>query len=59
MQLGKGFYTWLENTRQTRSKQRILRKAMVYMLKNQLQRAFRTWVANHYAKIQGELDGKL
>jgi len=34
MNLGRGFYTWLENTRQTRAKQRVLRKAVIYWSKN-------------------------
>lgn len=59
MQMGRGFYTWLDNTRQTRQKQRDLKKVLIYWVKNQLQRAFRTWADNHYATIQGEMDTKL
>ena len=43
MQLGRGFFTWLENTRQTNQKKRTMRKVLIYWMKNQLQRAFRTW----------------
>ena len=43
MQLGRGFYTWLENTRETNQKKRTMRKVLIYWMKNQLQRAFRTW----------------
>jgi len=59
MQMGRGFFTWLENTRQTRQKQRTLRKVTTYWTKNQLQRAFRTWANQHYSSIQGEMDTKL
>lgn len=59
MNLGRGFYTWLENTRQARSKQRILKKLVIYWSKNKLQVAFRTWCGKHYASIQGEMDTKL
>ena len=59
MQMGRGFYTWLDNTRQTRQKQRDLKKVLIYWVKNQLQKAFRTWADNHYATIQGEMDTKL
>lgn len=34
MQMGRGFYTWLENTRQTNQKKRDLKKVMIYWLKN-------------------------
>lgn len=58
-QLGRGFFTWLDNTRETRRKQREMKKALIYWSKNQLARGFRTWTANHYASIQGEMDTKL
>ena len=32
---------------------------LIYWVKNQLQKAFRTWADNHYATIQGEMDTKL
>lgn len=57
--MGRGFYTWLENTRNCNQKKRTIRKVVVYWMKNRLQRAFRTWAAEHFKGIQGELDGKL
>ena len=43
MQIGRGFYTWLENTRQTNQKKRTMKKVLIYWQKNWLQKAFRTW----------------
>ena len=31
MQYGRGFYTWLENTRETNQKKRTLKKALLFM----------------------------
>ena len=32
---------------------------LIYWMKNQLQKAFRTWSQQHYKSIQGEQDTKL
>ena len=56
MQLGRGFFTWLENTRETNQKKRTMKKVLLYWQKNQQQRAFRTWASQHYRSVQGELD---
>lgn len=34
MQLGRGFFTWLENTREQNQKKRTLKKTMIYWMKN-------------------------
>ena len=59
MQMGRGFYTWLDNTRCTRKKQREMKKGLIYWQKNQLMMAFRKWSQQHYSSIQGEMDTKL
>ena len=57
-QIGRGFYTWLENTRNCNQKKRTVRKVVVYWMKNRLQKAFRTWAGEHFKGIQTELDAK-
>jgi len=59
MQIGRGFFTWLENTRETNQEKRTVKKVMLFMHRNQVHRAFRTWVDNHHGTIQGELDMNL
>lgn len=56
MQYGRGFYTWLENTREYNQKKRTMKKVMIYWKKNWLLKAFRTWAKQHYNSIQGELN---
>ena len=56
MQIGRGFYTWLENTRETNQKKRTMKKTLLYWTKLQLQKAFRTWVDNDHKAVQGQLD---
>lgn len=56
MQIGRGFYTWLENTRGANQKKRTLKKVMLFMHRMWVQRAFRTWADNHFSNIQGQLD---
>ena len=36
MNLGRGFFTWLENTRDTNQKKRTMKKVLLYWQKNQL-----------------------
>lgn len=59
MQLGRGFYTWLENTRDKNMKKRTLKKTLIYWSKKQLMSAFRTWAQNHYKSIQEGLDAQI
>lgn len=56
MQYGRGFFTWLENTREQNQKKRTIKKVMLFMHRNKVHKAFRTWVDNHHGNIQGELE---
>lgn len=50
--ISKGFYTWLEYTKEYNRVRRFMRKCVVYMMKRGLQKGFRTWANNIYeAKI--------
>ena len=53
--LQRGFYTWLQNTRQKNQTRRDLRKALLYWQKNKLAAAFRRWTDGHYAEKKSEL----
>ena len=55
MQVARGFYTWMDATKNFNKKRRMVRKAIVYWMKIHLQRGFRNWADNAYAIKEQEL----
>ena len=57
--MSRGFYTWLEHTKQKNQTRRDIKKCLLYWSKNRLAAAFRTWVDNNYANKKQELNEAL
>jgi len=57
--LAKGFYTWLDELKDHKTKKRQLRSTINYWIKNAEGRAFRTWAQNSLKLKEAELAGKL
>jgi len=59
MAVAKGFYTWLDSLKDFKAKRRFLRNTMLFWMKNQEQKAFRTWAENALKSKEQELSTRL
>ncbi len=62
MSVAKGFYTWYENLKEHKNRQRFLRMTLLYWVKNAEANAFRRWseyaLRSKEAELQQELENK-
>ncbi len=57
--LARGFYTWLDELKDFKTKRRHLKSTISYWIKNTEARAFRTWAQNSLKLKEAELSTKL
>jgi len=59
MQLAKGFFTWKDMTKHHNDTRRLVRKVLLYMMKQKIGMAFRTWSERHLRSKEYELSNNL
>jgi hypothetical protein len=55
----RGFYTWLDALKETKTKKRFLKSTMLYWFKNNQGKAFRTWAEYTLKAKEADLAQKL
>ena len=55
MQVARGFYTWVDTTNSFNKRRRLLKKAIVYWMKNDTAKAFRRWAQTNYRIVETKL----
>jgi hypothetical protein len=59
MQVARGFYTWVDTTNNWNKKRRLLKKALVYWMKNDTASSFRKWAQINYKIVEVKLKAEL
>ena len=53
--VARGFYTWLDDLKEHKNKNRFLKSTMAYWIRNRESKAFRTWAENSLKAKEQEL----